>query len=114
VPASITVPSRVKPGTAFSVSWGAASGTVSYYELQDGYTTSTFPLIMPTTWGTLYTGLNRSLTIAGKAAGTKVFYRVRACNSVGCSGFQTSTVVIINNLFGANDPVWVSLNEWSE
>jgi hypothetical protein len=114
VPASITVPSRVNPATAFTVSWGASSGTVSYYELQDGYTTSLFPPILPTTWGTIYTGLNRSLPIAGKAAGTKVAYRVRACNSVGCSGYRTSTIVNINKLFGANDPVWVGLNEWAE
>jgi hypothetical protein len=68
---------------------------VGYYQLQEGYSTS---FALPTTWAVIYTGLDLQFTVAGKAAGTYVAYRVRACNSAGCSGFRTSAVVRVDKL----------------
>lgn len=114
VPSSITVPgSLVKPGVSFTVSWGSSTGTVDRYELEEGSTSNTFTL--PSVWYQVYSGLGLSKTISGKTAGTKYAYRVRACNSAGCSGYQTSGIVSINNLFGYRvTPLLLSLNETYE
>lgn len=107
MPPSITIPLFAEPGKAFPVLWGASSGVVGHYQLQEGYSTS---YALPTTWATIYTGLDLSFTVAAKASNTYVAYRVRACNSAGCSGFRTSEVRLIQPRvypLSARDPMLV-------
>jgi hypothetical protein len=83
VPSSITVPATSSTGS-YSISWGAATGTVTRYELYDA-TNSTF------TGAVLaYSGVNLSAALTGKANGT-YYYQVRACNGTACSAYQTGT-----------------------
>lgn len=78
VPSSITVPTSSTTGN-YTVSWGAATGTVTAYQLFQA-TSSSF------TGETLvYTGLAQSLAISNQPSGT-YYYRVRACISSLCQG----------------------------
>lgn len=81
VPASITVPSSSGTGS-YTVSWGAASGTVTAYELYEA-TNSGF-----TGQVQVYSDTGTSLAISGKTNGS-YYYRVRACNGSVCSGYRT-------------------------
>lgn len=80
VPSSITTPGSDNDG-AFSVSWGAASGTVTGYKLQQQ--------VDGGSWGEIYSGTSRSKAVSGLVDGTYK-YRVRACNSLGCGGYRTA------------------------
>lgn len=80
-PASISVGASSSSGTVI-VSWGAASGTLSAYELYES-TSSSF-----STQTSAYTGLSLGVTL-NRPDGT-YYYRVRACNSVGCSSYVTA------------------------
>ncbi|MDX2349627.1 MAG: fibronectin type III domain-containing protein [Porticoccus sp.] len=80
VPASISAPSTDNNG-AFTVSWGTASGTVTSYKLQQQLNSGS--------WGQVYSGTSRSKAISGLGDGTYK-YRVKACNSAGCSGYRTA------------------------
>ncbi|MBY6212820.1 hypothetical protein KUV95_14780 [Microbulbifer agarilyticus] len=84
VPASISTPSNNTSGT-YTVSWGAATGTVTsyqFYEQKNGGS-----------WVSKYTGTSRSKSFSGNGDGS-YRYRVRACNKVGtytsCSAYKTS------------------------
>jgi YD repeat-containing protein len=82
IPASITVPSSSSTGS-YTVSWGAASGTLTAYALYEatnsGFSGETLA----------YSGTALSLAISGKSNGT-YYYRVRACNGSLCSGYRVA------------------------
>lgn len=82
VPASISVPSQVTNGTV-SLSWGAASGSVTTYELYES-TSSAF-----SSQTLVYNGAGQSQQLS-RGAGT-YYYRVRACNAAGCSAYRTGS-----------------------
>ena len=98
VPGSISVPGNIYDGS-FTVSWGAASGSVTKYDLDIsrgscGYSDE-------------YDGLSRSKEVNVSESGTYRF-QVRACNKVAsfesCSGWRTSSDAVTSK-----PPVPVSL-----
>jgi titin len=65
------------------LAWGAASGTVAGYRIERSTSAGgTFAQIDTVAGGVL------SYSNTGLASGTEFFYRVRACNSGGCSGYS--------------------------
>lgn len=89
VPGSISVPPTSNTGSV-SVSWGAAAGAVTRYELQEA-TDSAFT--SPTL---AYSGLNLSTSFT-RPNGT-YYYRVRACSGSACSGYRTATNGVLVNI----------------
>jgi YD repeat-containing protein len=90
VPSSITVPSGSATG-GFTISWGGSTGTVAAYELYEA-TNPSF-----TGAAIVYNSSGTNAALTGRSNGT-YYYRVRACNVGGCSGYQTganSTVVTL-------------------
>lgn len=81
VPASIAVPSSSTTG-AYTISWGAASGTVTAYELYEA-TNSGF-----SGQARVYSGTALSTSLTGRTNGT-YYYRVRACFDSDCGGYRT-------------------------
>ncbi|WP_158658031.1 RHS repeat-associated core domain-containing protein [Agarilytica rhodophyticola] len=85
VPESISVPTLHGSGD-FTVSWGEASGDLSFYDLDQHPSTN------------IYDGSNRSHPINGKGVG-QYRYQVRACKTVGsythCSGWRVSDTVTL-------------------
>ena len=80
-PSSITVPAT-STSLTYTISWGAAIGTVTRYELQhDTNSGFTAPFIV-------YSGTALTSNIPVTQDGT-YSYRVRACNDSGCSNYQT-------------------------
>ncbi len=75
-PGAISAPS-VSSGS-FQVSWGAASGNVDRYQLQES--------INGSAWNTIQNTTARSKSLS-KSTGNYYDYRVRACNQVGCSAY---------------------------
>lgn len=90
VPASITVPSSSASGS-YTISWGAATGTVTAYELYEA-TNSGF-----SGQAQVYSGTALSAALSGRAAGT-YYYRVRACLDTECSGYRTGATPIVVSL----------------
>ena len=95
-PSSISVPSSVQAGVAFTVSWGASTdsdGNLSGYTLQRSLNGGSY--------STIYTGSSRSYqdTIP-KSGYTSVTYRVQAYDTDGAtSSYRTSsTATVINNV----------------
>ena len=95
-PSSISVPSSVQAGKAFTVSWGTSTdsdGNLSGYILQRSLNGGSY--------STIYTGSSRSYqdTIP-KSGYTSVTYRVQAYDTDGAtSSYRTSnTVTVINNV----------------
>jgi YD repeat-containing protein len=86
VPTGITVPNIVSTTGAYDVSWSISSGdsTSTTYELQESKNDSNFgsPVLYSTLGGTV-----RNVT--GRTDGV-YYYRVRACNAMGCSGYRTA------------------------
>ncbi|MDM3872574.1 hypothetical protein QSV34_14570, partial [Porticoccus sp. W117] len=82
VPTSITTPGTNYSGTV-SMSWGAGSGSVSYYDLDKQFNSGS--------WTGEYDGSSRSRTDTGLVVGT-YRYAVRACRTTGsytsCSGWR--------------------------
>jgi hypothetical protein len=80
IPASISVPSSSTG--SHTISWGTASGTVTSYELyqatNSGFSGQTLA----------YSGTSTSHGASVSSSGT-YYYRVRACNSSGCSAYRT-------------------------
>ncbi|MDB9953032.1 fibronectin type III domain-containing protein, partial [Porticoccaceae bacterium] len=88
IPASIGgVPATDNNG-AFTVSWGTASGTVTSYRLEQQKNGGS--------WVQIYSGTGTSKAVSGLGDGSYK-YRVRACNSVGCSSYRTSGNSIVAN-----------------
>ncbi|MHC4781115.1 MAG: DUF4082 domain-containing protein, partial [Planctomycetota bacterium] len=82
IPGSITVPTSSVSGN-YTVNWAASTGAWTY-DLQEA-TNSSF-----TGATTVYTGANTSYGVTGKTTGT-FWYRVRATNAAGSSGWRPST-----------------------
>lgn len=82
VPASISIPSSSITGS-YTISWGAATGTVTAYELYQA-TNASF-----SGQSKVYSGSATSSALSGRGNGT-YYYRVRACStSAACSGYRT-------------------------
>lgn len=88
IPSSISAPSSDNNG-AFTVSWGTASGTVASYKLEQQVDSGV--------WSEIYNGTGTLQPLTGLADGTYK-YRVKACNSSGCSGYRTAsnTTIVIS------------------
>lgn len=80
LPASITVPASSNTG-AFTISWGAATGTVTAYQLMQ----ATNPSFTGET--SVYNGTALSVALTGRGTGT-YYYRVRACLDISCGGYR--------------------------
>jgi YD repeat-containing protein len=90
VPASITVPASSTTGN-YTISWGAASGTLTQYELFEATNAGFSGEVL------VSSGTALSQAISGKGNGS-YYYRVRACNGSACGGFRTggnATVVTL-------------------
>ena len=85
-PSTFTVPSSDSDGN-YSVSWSGVS-TATYYTLQEKVGSGT--------WTTIQNTSATSKLLSGKGNNT-YSYRVRACNSSGCSAYSVvkSTVVLL-------------------
>ncbi len=83
VPASITVPSSSITGN-YTISWGAASGTLTAYKLYEATNAGFSGQILA------YSGTVLSKAFSGKGAGT-YYYRVLACNGSACGGYRTGS-----------------------
>lgn len=81
-PGSISAPAS--SGTSLTVSWAAASGLVDRYELQQQFNGGA--------WSDVSTANVTSKAFTGLAMGW-YNYRVRACNSNGCSAYTNSIAV---------------------
>ena len=82
-PASLAVPASSDTGN-YTISWGAASGTLTRYELQEATTADFSNATLA------YSGTALSWPAANKIDGT-YYYRVRACNGTACSAYITGT-----------------------
>lgn len=83
VPVSITVPSSSTSGS-YTISWGAATGTVTAYQLYQATSTSFSGQQL------VYGGTGRSAALSGRSNGT-YYYRVRACFDTECSAYRTGS-----------------------
>jgi hypothetical protein len=71
-------------GQVFNISWSHSTGTVEWYELQQSASPSfSFPDVR-------YTGLNNyaSVVIMTCSGPSVAYFRLRACNSGGCSPYH--------------------------
>lgn len=81
----------VYSGNTYTISWGASSGVVGWYQLQQSVDDSTFSSPTAFNMHTL-----RSTTFTARTADyTFMYYRVRACNIVGCSSWRNGATTEI-------------------
>ena len=80
IPSSISVPSSSTTGD-YTISWGSANGVVTSYKLYEA-TTSSF-----SAQTLVHDGAAMSKALVDRGNGT-FYYRVRACNSSGCSNYR--------------------------
>jgi YD repeat-containing protein len=78
-PASLGVPSTNNTGS-YTISWGAAAGTLTAYELYEA-TNASF-----SGETRVYDSTGTSAALSGRGNGT-YYYRLRACNVGSCSGY---------------------------
>lgn len=83
VPSSISVPANSATGS-YTISWDTATGVQPAYELYEA-TNASF-----TGQAQVYSGSGTSIGLSGRGNGT-YYYRVRACNGGGCSGYRTGS-----------------------
>ena len=81
-PPSLTASPDGDDTSAYSISWGSVTGVVDYYILEQQVDNGP--------WSDAYSGTDTSVTLTGFSDGTQNF-RVRACNSEGCSDYQASS-----------------------
>ncbi len=84
VPPSISVSPTYTTSGNYTVSWGASSGTVTNYELQQQLNFGG--------WGTTWSETGTSKGFTNKPSGDWT-YRVRACNANGCSAWREEATV---------------------
>lgn len=88
VPTSISTPDTDSDG-AFTVSWGAASGSVTHYKLEQQ--------LNDQDWVQIYSGSSRSAQVSDLADGI-YRYRVSACTAASCNPtYRTSGPTIVSN-----------------
>jgi len=96
VPGTISAPGTDNDGS-FTVSWGASTGNVDYYQLDQQANGSN--------WAIIYSGSNLTTTVNGLVESSYT-YRAKACNTqatyTSCSNYQTSatTIVLYNDADG--------------
>jgi len=83
-PSSISVPSEISENGTIGISWAASTGATQY-TLQESRDGATFTTLTSTTTAKSYSRTGRS------TAGYQ--YRVRGCNSSGCSNYKVSSVI---------------------
>jgi len=83
-PSSLSVPSNDNNGS-FSISWGSASGAVTRYETYESKNSGAYVSV--------YSGTAISKSLSGRADGSYK-YRVRACNTAGCSGYRNGNATL--------------------
>ena len=84
-PSSISVPTSSVKNGSIGISWAAVS-TATSYTLQES--------VNGGGWATIKSQSSRSYTRSGRSNGS-YRYKVRACNSAGCSGWRTSANVTV-------------------
>ena len=87
-PASIGAPSSINGGRPIPVNWSGSS-TATSYELRMKVNNGG--------WSTIYNGGNLNYTKRGVLSGIRAYFRVRACNSVGCSGYSNQVMTRLTN-----------------
>ena len=91
-PGGINAPSVDNDGS-FSISWGAASGVVNNYTLQQQINGSG-------SWTTIQNNSARTKSFSNLPASDYRF-RVKACNGSGCSAYTPTVLVTVGNNGGA-------------
>lgn len=94
-------------GTAYTLSWGASTGTVTKYVLQERVGTAA--------WKNVHSSTTRSKTFSDKDEAVYE-YRVQACNASFCSGFTASKFVTVApppNLTGPTTSSGVFTLSWT-
>ena len=82
-PTSISVPTSSTTGS-FTISWGSASsGTATSYRLYEATASNFSGQVL------VHNAAGTSVALSGRGNGT-YYYRVRACNAGGCSGYRTA------------------------
>jgi YD repeat-containing protein len=87
-PGTLSVPSVAIPGNNYSITWGAASGTLANYQVEQHANSSFSSLIA--SWQPTASPLSITASTEGV-----YYFRVRACNASGCSGFQNGGSITI-------------------
>ncbi len=85
IPGAISVPSEASTGS-YTVSWGAASGALTRYELQERQNSAAWSNVPSVS------GISHSFN---KGAGDTYSYRVRACNHDQCSAYTSVANVVV-------------------
>jgi len=83
VPGGFTVPTANNTG-AYSISWTAASGVLTAYQLYEADNSSF------TGQTSIYSGTGLSASVSGRGNG-RYYYRLRACNVSSCSGYASGS-----------------------
>lgn len=88
-PPVFNVPTANVPGTGeYTITWDAATGTVTHYELQEARQSDFSDA------RTVYSGPDLSILITGKIDDT-YYYQVRACNGPSCTGYLTGSNPVV-------------------
>ncbi len=96
-PGGISTPATDADG-AFSLSWGASTGNVDSYRLEQRVNSGA--------WSQIQSSTSRTAAISGATSGT-YSYRVRACNTSGCSGYSaTASTNVSIPLAPPTAPAW--------
>jgi hypothetical protein len=80
-PGTMSVPTLVIPGNSYQITWGASSGPITQYKLEQ-HSNSAFTALVQS-----WTPLSSPQQITASTAGT-FYFRVAACNASGCSAFR--------------------------
>ncbi len=83
-PPSLSLPFSPDGNGRYTIRWGASSGNVGQYELEEKWMGGINP-----SWRNRYRGTSRAKARSDMLGGG-YFYRVRACNTAGCSNWRTS------------------------
>ncbi len=87
-PSSMSVSTTSTTASAITTSWARATGTVTRYEAQRRFNNGS--------WSNYYSNTGTSATSPSMSVGNWAF-RVRACNTVGCSSYRSAANVVIKH-----------------
>ena len=100
-PASISVPSTINSGSSITISWASSTGATEYlldFKQNGG------------SWTRIYTGSSTSYNHSITSAMNTVQYDVAAQNSVGTSGWKTSSIYNVTHpVVAPSAPSWISI-----